>query len=350
MRNIDKICTYESEKIKKVIEIIDRGKLGIAVVIDKNKKLLGIVTDVDIRRGILKGISLEASVRKVMNSDPKKILEGRDKSEIISLMKKYNIRQVPVVNKLNQVIGLELLNDYLGEVKHSNFVIIMAGGRGKRLRPLTKETPKPMLILKDKPILENILESFKNYGFCNFIITINYQHKKIFDYFKHGEKWSVNIQYLKEKKQLGTAGALSMLNKKDFKEPFFVVNSDLLTSVNFEHMLEYHKSHNCIATIGIKEYPIEIPYGIIRVNNELLEDVDEKPMVKFYINAGIYIFAPEILSFIKNKGYMDMTEFIESIKDKGLKVVCFPIHEYWLDIGHFDNYIKAKKDFKRYFR
>lgn len=347
MRSISGITIQENTTVRKILEAIDKGKLGIVLVVSKNRKLSGIITDVDVRKSLLRGAGLHSPAGSIMNKRPIKVSEGTPAEEILSLMKKYNVRQLPVVNRLNEPVGLELLNDYFGKPQYDNTVVIMAGGSGKRLYPLTKDTPKPMLTVGDKPILENTIEMFKRHGFSDFVISVTNRQKKIKEFFKNGEKWGVKIAYLTEKRQLGTAGALSLLDRKSIKKPFFVANSDLLTSINLEHMLEYHLKHRSVATVGIKDYTVDIPYGIVKLKASRLDSFEEKPSTQYYINAGIYVFNPQVLRCLKKNTAIDMVSFIELLKKRGFTIACFPIHEYWLDIGQFDNYRKANKDYRR---
>ncbi|MCK4809398.1 MAG: nucleotidyltransferase family protein [Candidatus Omnitrophica bacterium] len=350
MRSVENICVSDRVTIKKAVEFIDKGKLGIVLVIDKQGRLSGIITDVDVRKGILKGVSFSSPVKNIMNKKSITVLEGTGREDILSMMKQHNIRQIPVLNEKGQVEGIEIINDYFKQETYPNDVVIMAGGLGKRLHPLTKNIPKSMLTIGDKPLLENMLETFKAQGFINFIITISYKKETIKKYFGNGKKWGVNIRYLVENKPLGTAGALSLFDKRTMKHPFLVVNSDLLTAVNFSHMLDYHNNHKDMVTVGIKDYIVDIPYGIIKLKGSSLEHFEEKPSYQVYINAGVYVFNPEVLKYVKRNEPLLMTDFIETVKNKGGNVGCFPIHEYWMDIGHIDNYKKAKKDFRKVFK
>lgn len=351
MRKIDHIIIDQRASIKEVVKRIDSGKLGIALIVDRTRNLKGIVTDVDIRKGILRGIPLHKEVCQIMNTQPITVVEGAAEAEILALMKTHNVRQIPVVDTRGHAVGLEFMGDYFRQVsRRDNYVIIMAGGLGKRLYPLTKVTPKPMLLVGNKPILENILLSFTHYGFSRFVFSINDTQKSIQQYFGDGKKWGVDISYVMEKKPLGTAGALSLIKKSSLKKPFFVANADLLTSVNFGHMLDYHLKHEYTVTVGIKDYGVDIPYGIVKLKEGFLDSFEEKPTAQFYINAGVYVLSPGITAFLKENESLDMTVFLESLKKRGVPIACFPIHEYWLDIGQMENYKKAQKDFGKVFK
>ena len=348
MRKVDKIIISSDIAINEAIKIIDKGRLGIALIADYDRRLKGIITDVDVRRGILKGVSLDASAEKIMNRKPIVAFEDASQEEIIDLMKQYHIRQIPVIDRNKKIKGLEIINDYFHKTTYSNKVVIMAGGIGKRLYPLTKDIPKPLLPIGGRPILENLIISFREQGFRNFIIALSYKKEQIKRYFKNGAHLEVNIEYCIEKQPLGTAGAIALLKNYSIKEAFFVVNADLVTSVNFEVMLDYHNRHNDIATVGIKEYSINIPYGVVNLKDSVLLGFEEKPSRSFYVNAGIYIFEPKILRMVSKVKSLDMISLLERLRKK-FNVRCFPIREYWLDVGHYENYRKAKRDFKEVF-
>ena len=259
----------------------------------------------------------------------------------IALSKK--IYQIPVVDKNKKLIGIHILDQLIKINNKSNKVVIMAGGKGMRLRPLTKNIPKPMLKVGNKPILQTIVEKFKESGYENFIICVNYKSKIIKDYFGDGKRFGVKINYIQEKKRMGTAGALSFLRKKP-KDPFFVINGDLLTNLDFEKMLDYHTKHNSRATMGIREYNIDSPYGEVKLINEKISSIEEKPKHKFFVNAGVYILDPKCINLIPKKFY-DMPSLFKKIIAKNYKTISFPLGEYWLDIGRVNDYKKANLDY-----
>ena len=348
MKQIDNILLSENDSIKKALEIIDRGALKIALIVDNNKKLLGTVTDGDIRRGLLKGVSLEDQVSLVMHKNPfvAKMSESRDLILKKALEKK--IYQIPIVDENGIVIGIEVIEELIKPKEKNNKVILMVGGLGTRLRPLTEKVPKPLLKVGDKPILETIIENFKKYGFVNFILTINYKGEMIKDYFKDGSKFGVNIEYVEEKKRMGTAGSLSLLKERP-KEPFFVMNGDLLTTLNYEHFLDYHISNNSIATMAVKEYEIQVPFGVVNLEDNRIVSIEEKPIHKFFVNAGIYVLSPECLDYIPKDEYFDMPSLFKKLIEDNKKTVSFPIREYWMDIGRLEEYERANREYWNYF-
>jgi NDP-sugar pyrophosphorylase family protein len=219
----------------------------------------------------------------------------------------------------------------------------MAGGLGERLRPLTDSCPKPMLHVGGKPILENILESFIDQGFCNFFISVNYMAEAIIDYFGDGSCWGVSINYLREDKRLGTAGALSLLPSTP-EEPFFVMNGDLLTKIRFDSMLQFHKEHKAAATMAVREYDFQVPYGVVKMNGAQIQSIDEKPIHKFFVSAGIYLLAPEVMAHVPNGQHLDMPNLFEQTSSAGGVATAFPLREYWIDIGRLEEFEKAQNE------
>jgi len=334
--------------IKKTLYIIDEGAIKLAIVVDKENKLLGTISDGDIRRAILNGFSLDDKIENIYNINPFVIEKNYNKEEIIKLCTQKKIYQIPIVDENKKVIDILLLDELLKEKEYPNKVVLMVGGLGTRLRPLTEETPKPLLKVGGKPILETIIENFKKYGFKNFVFCVNYKAHMIEEYFKNGKKFGVNIEYVYEKERMGTAGALSLLNKIP-KEPFFVMNGDLLTNINFENMLQFHLEHNAIATMGVREYEYQVPFGVVNVKNEKILSIDEKPIHKFFVNAGIYILNPKAIDFIPKNKFFDMPTLFEKLIEQNKNTVSFPIREYWLDIGRIEQFEQAQVEYKKVF-
>lgn len=223
----------------------------------------------------------------------------------------------------------------------------MVGGIGERLRPLTENTPKPMLQVGNRPILHTIVEKFSNCGFADIVMCVNYKSKIIQDYFGDGKKFGVNIEYIQEDQKMGTAGALSLLKDK-LNEPFFVMNGDLLTTLDFEKMLDFHLDNNSKATMCVRQYKFEIPFGVVSLNNENIVSLEEKPIHNFFVNAGIYVLDSECLELIPNKFY-NMTSLFEKMVSNGKKTISFPMKEYWIDIGRLIDYEKANSEYHSIF-
>jgi dTDP-glucose pyrophosphorylase len=342
--NWKEVAVHPEVSIRKVIDIIDRSGAQIALVTNADNKLLGTVTDGDIRRGILRGVDLDASIDKIYNSHPVTANEFTDSQTIVKIMKTKFVRQLPILDEKGRVIHLKLLKDIPLQIERPNTVIIMAGGQGRRLRPLTDGCPKPMLKIDGKPILEIILKSLERQGFKKVYISINYKGKMISDYFGDGSNLGLRLDYLHEHKKLGTAGSLSLL--KDLpSSPLLVLNGDLLTKVNFIHMIDFHLEHNSLATMGVIEYGFQVPYGVIELKEHFLVNLDEKPFQKFFVNAGIYVLQPSVLSFIPTNQKYDMTQLFHFLIQQQGKITAFPIREFWLDIGNMEDFERASREF-----
>ena len=328
--------------IKETIQVIDKSSLQIALVVDYKDRLLGTVTDGDIRRGLLKGVNLDESVKRIYYVSPLTASIDDDFETMQKIMRDQSINHLPVVDHDGRVVRLHTLQNILEKKKIKNAVVLMAGGLGTRLRPMTESCPKPLLKVGGSPVLETILEGFISHGFERFFISVNYKAEMIEDYFGDGSKWDVKIEYLREAKRLGTAGSIKLLPEKP-KLPFIVMNGDLLTKVNFRHLLEFHTNNNKLgnawATMCVREYNMQIPYGVIQLQGNRLVKLDEKPVHRFFVNGGIYAFQPDVLDLIPKDTYYDMTDLFESMVEKDYKSVIFQIREYWMDIGH-------KRDFE----
>ncbi|MBY3619233.1 CBS domain-containing protein [Acinetobacter sp. CUI P1] len=334
--------------ILRVMEIIDKSSLQFAVVIDEENRLLGTVTDGDIRRGILRGYPLDTTIEQVMNNNPVFERHGKRISYYKELIKEKKLKQLPIVNGKKQVENILFAEDILKFLQKDNIVILMAGGMGTRLRPLTDDIPKPMLKVGGKPILETIIESFKSFGFTNFMLSVNYKKEVIENYFQDGTHFGVHIQYIEEGKRLGTAGALSLLSHQP-DLPFFVMNSDLLTKINYEQLLDFHKESSSMATMCVREYEYQIPYGVIETEQHRLLSIVEKPNHKSFVNAGIYVLNPEILQYVPEGEFYDMPDLFKKLITMNKEVSAFPLREYWLDIGQAADYDKANGDYKGIF-
>ncbi|NLI91354.1 MAG: CBS domain-containing protein [Peptococcaceae bacterium] len=335
--------------IAKAIEIIDNSGLQIALVVNEDGQLLGTVTDGDIRRAILKQISLEEPVTRAMNSVPACIRHDQSREAAILLMKSKKVHQIPVLDENKRVVGLEIADDLLTAPPRENWVILMAGGLGQRLRPLTENCPKPLLKIGHKPILETILESFIEQGFRHFYVSVNYKAEMIMKHFGNGSRWGVEIKYLEENKPLGTAGALGTLPHKP-ELPFLVMNGDILTKVNFGKLLDFHHKNLFEATICVKENTSQIPYGVVTVRKNLLLKIEEKPQLRFFINGGLYVFNPGVLDYLPGGSCQDIPDFLQTLLKEGKDIGAFPIREYWIDIGRHHDYEKANYDFGKVFQ
>ena len=348
--NINKIKLIPTSTIKEALQIIDAGAVKFAVVVKDNNFLLGTITDGDIRRAILDGKGLEESIETVYFKTPTTVTVSSIKEEIINICTSKKIYQIPVVDEEGRVVDIKILDELLKPKKHKNRVLLMVGGLGTRLRPLTDKTPKPMLPVGGKPILQTIVEKFASYGFVNIVMCIGYKSHIIQDFFEDGSRFGVNIEYILEKKRMGTAGALSLLSEEQKpKEPFFVMNGDLLTNVNFENMLEFHLQHEAKASMCVREYDFQVPYGVVNIEDGQIKSIEEKPTHSFFVSAGIYMLDASTLEMIPKDEFYDMPTLFDEMIKREEKTVSFPIREYWLDIGRMDEYEKANREYHEVF-
>ena len=338
-----KCITSEDGDIRKAISTIEKGGLRIALIIDKDKKLVGTICDGDIRRGLLKGFTLDSPLSNIVKRNYHKAGPNVSKKEVSKIMKENSISQIPIVTNDNQLIGLEISQDLIPDSSNflnPNYALLMAGGKGTRLQPLTNNCPKPLLPINGKPILEIILEQCINSGIRNFYISVHYLAEKIIKYFGDGSKWNVNIEYLSENIPLGTAGALKLLPNK-IKDPIVLINGDVLTKINFHEILKYHTENNADITICAREHKLSSPYGVIEVQGIKFKSMIEKPSFRQLVNAGVYIINPNLIKQIKTNQYIDMPEFIEGTKNRNKNIIVYPVHEYWIDIGKPESLNKA---------
>jgi len=334
--------------IVKAIEKIDQAGLQVALVVNEQGQLLGTVTDGDIRRAILKHQPLDDAVIKAMNPEPCYIYDSQPRESAILLMKNRKVRQIPVLDQYHRVVGLELADELLDPPGRDNWVLLMAGGLGKRLKPLTDYCPKPMLKIGGKPILETILESFITQGFKNFYIAVHYKAEMIMDHFGDGSDRGVEIRYLHEPEPLGTAGSLGLLPGKP-PGPLLLMNGDLLTNVNYLQLLDYHNKNATDATLCIKEQYSHIPYGVVTIKGNRLQQIEEKPVQHLFVSAGLYVLNPELLNNIPDHTYYDMPDLFQTLLSSGREIAVFPIREYWTDIGRIDDFKKANHEFSEVF-
>jgi len=339
------ILNYK-EDMKSAINNLENGKSRIALVVDDKDKLIGTITDGDIRRAILANLPMDSKLKEFMKDQPVCIDSEKNKDDILRLMREKDILQVPILDKNKKVVGLETLNHLLEGKKIDNPVFIMAGGFGTRLAPLTDETPKPLLKIGSKPILERILLKFIDAGFHKFYISTHFMADKIKEYFNDGSDWNISIKYIHEDQPLGTGGSLGLLPKSEIDLPLVMMNGDLLSEVNFVELLRYHYEKKGMVTMCVSQYELQIPYGVVVKDEHKFIKIDEKPSKKFFINAGIYVVDPSVVSGVDGSSYLDMPTLLNEISLKNLPVNIFPIHEYWLDVGQLSDFNKAKEDVK----
>lgn len=348
MKTIDNIKLKITATIKDAWKVIDSGAMQIALIVDDDDMLVGTLTDGDIRRGFLNGLNMDSSIETVVFRAPIIASVGESKEDIVKKATLKKIHQIPVVDDNGVVIGLHLLDELsLPQIK-PNRVILMVGGLGTRLRPLTNDTPKPMLHVGEKPILQTIVEGFVKYGYVNITMCVNYKSHIIQDYFGDGSGFGANIEYILEESRMGTAGALTLLKEKPL-ESFFVMNGDLLTNVNFESLNDYHIYNSAMATMCVREYDFQVPYGVVKMDGNNILSIQEKPVHSFYASAGIYMLSPEAIDYIPQNQFYDMPTLFQSLIRAKRKTISFPLKEYWLDIGRIDEYKKANDEYDEVF-
>lgn len=332
-----------SATVRDTIVAISANRRQVALVLDAEDHLLGVVTDGDVRRGILAGLTLESPVSGIMNAAPKFASLGDSNSQIVDGMNRFAIHHMPIVDGDGRVVSVFTMEDLLHPPEATTPVVLMAGGRGQRLYPLTKDVPKPMLRIGGVPLLEIILRKLGSQGFVNVYISVNYLAEIIMEHVGDGAALGLNVKYIHEDKPLGTAGALAEL-RGQVSEPFIVMNSDLLTQVNLREMLSFHSKHGAKATIGVREYFFEIPYGVVNLEGSVVESMVEKPMHRSLVNAGIYTLDPMALDALKLGQYMDMPTLLANLMGDGHEVGAFPIHESWLDVGRPEDLNRARSE------
>jgi dTDP-glucose pyrophosphorylase len=335
------ILLKPKNSLEKSIKILHDGGHRIALVVNEQNKLIGTLTDGDVRRALIGHYSMQGAIEGVMNPNPVTAKITDSKEQILSLMNDLEILHMPITDDNDAICGLETLNTLTEKKSYDNPVLIMAGGFGTRLQPLTNNTPKPLLNVGNRPILETIIDQFISQGFHNFFISTHYKSEQIRDYFNN--KKGARIKYIHEDTPLGTAGSLGLLPDNLPKLPIIMINGDLLTKVDFEHLLDFHNNNDADATMCVREYDFQVPYGVVNIKGFRIEKIKEKPIHKFFVNAGIYILNKNIINKVDGKSRIDITDLLETELNNG-RVNAFPIHEYWLDIGRMEEFEKANKD------
>ena len=341
-----KILVKPDFSLKAALKQIDKGALQVLIVVDEEDRILGIITDGDMRRAIIKDLNFETPIQEIMTKNPIVISYKSNKEEALQLMKKYEIRHIPVIDEKNKIIDIFLWKDFLknGDVAcaiKNVPVMIMAGGKGKRLDPFTKILPKPLIPIDEKPVIEVIMDNFKRYGFSKFIIALNYKAEMIKMYFAENPN-NYQIEYIQEEDFLGTIGALSLIKEK-LGGTFIVSNCDVIIDANYDDLLSYHKQNNNQITILGVSRNINIPYGILNMKNERADfaEIIEKPDYHFIVNSGVYVLEPEVIDLIPINQPIDMPDLLVLVKKKGFKIQVYPVNCSWFDIGEWGEYKRA---------
>lgn len=340
------------QSIRVAMNCIDRGSCGIALVVDLERRLLGTITDGDVRRAVLAGTDLESPisvilVKKISTQYPTPVTARpeADRKALMALMHEHVLRQLPILDDDGRVVDLVMMDDLIPTQDLQLQAVIMAGGLGTRLRPLTADLPKPMLSVGGKPLMELVIEQLRQVGIRRVNVTTHYKPEKISDHFGDGSAYGVELNYVNEDKPLGTGGALGLMDAPT--EPMLVINGDILTQVDFRAMLAYHQENKADMTVAVRQYDIKVPYGVIECEGSRVCTLKEKPQMHFLVNAGVYLLEPSVYEFIPNGEHFNMTDLIQWLLDSDRIVVSFPIIEYWLDIGQLADYEQAQNDMKQ---
>lgn len=346
---IGQICIDSKRSIRDAVALMTQKRIGIALVTDQARKLQGTITDGDVRRAVLKNINLDASVSVLLDQKKGSKFEkpivaqvGQTPATYAEILTMHRIFFLPLVNEEDRIAGLVALSDLMPEEPSPVQAVVMAGGKGTRLYPLTQDTPKPMLPVGDRPLLEHTIVQLRDAGIQQVNVTTHYKADKITQHFGDGSAFGVQLNYVSEDRPLGTAGALGLIDKSD--APLLVVNGDILTGIDFRAFLAYHQEHQADLTVAVRQYDVEVPYGVVACEGANVVGVEEKPVLKFFVNAGIYMLQPSVRQYIPNGDHFDMTQLVQRLLDAGRSVVSFPIREYWLDIGQPEDYERAQAD------
>ena len=347
--NFRNLYVAEPTTLREVMQLIDRGSLGIAIEVDAQERFLRTITDGDLRRAILEGHNLNATLSELPQRKKPSVTapSGTPRSEQLTIMLRETIRHLPLLNNDGTLADLALAEELVPAPMPLQ-AVIMAGGFGTRLRPLTDNTPKPMLQIGGRPLMERTIENFQRAGIHRINVTTHYLPEKITQHFGNGERFGVELNYVAEDEPLGTAGALRLIS--DVDAPLLVINGDILTDVDFRALAKFHQENNAAMTVAVRQYDVEVPYGVIEADGGIVRGLREKPSFNFLVNAGIYLLEPSVRRHIPDGTRYDMTDLIDALLQNNETVVGFPITEYWLDIGKHDDFQQAQKDINRYRR
>lgn len=346
--DLETLCIDPRRTVSEAVKHMDRSRLGIVLLIDEERHLVGTITDGDVRRAILANVDLSAPVNTLLRNKapryarPITALADVDRNVYLQLLQDNKILHLPILDEKQCVVGLVTLDEFLPNSVLPLQAVIMAGGAGTRLRPLTDDTPKPMLPVGDRPLMEIMVEQLRASGIRRVNVTTHHKRQVITEHFGDGHEFGVEMNYVTEDRPLGTAGSLGLLDAP--KETLLVINGDILTELDFRVMLAYHREHRAMLTVAVSRYDVQVPYGIIECSGATVRALTEKPQFGFFVNAGIYLLEPEVHAHIPPGEHCDMTDMIQRLLDKGFPVVAFPIREYWLDIGKVADYEKAQRD------
>lgn len=342
-KNWKEIAIAPAAPLRDALGVIDAGALRLALVVDEAGLLLGTLSDGDVRRALIHGLALTEPVSQAMNRQPRTVHTSVSREEVFAIMDQHDLLVIPVVEDDGRMVGLVSHKELLHSIRKDNWVFLMAGGYGTRLRPLTDQCPKPMLRIGGKPLLEVILENYIAAGFHKFYISVHYMADAIKGHFGDGSRWNATIRYVEEEKPLGTAGSLGLLPTVE-ERPLLMMNGDVLTKVDIGQLLRFHEENGSDLTMCVREYDFTVPYGVVETSGRHVTAITEKPVHRFFVNAGIYILSPQVVAEVGKETKLDMTDLAEKLVGDGRDVSVFPIHEYWLDIGRPDDFVRAQQE------
>jgi dTDP-glucose pyrophosphorylase len=330
-----------SANLQQAIRNLDDTGLQIVLVVSAENVLLGTVTDGDIRRGLLRGLDLSSGVEAIMYREPLVVPPALGRDIVLQLMQANRFHQLPVIDEGRHVVGLHVWDELLVPSQRPNLMVIMAGGQGTRLRPHTEKCPKPLLKVSGKPMLEHIVERARVEGFRNFVLAIHYLGEMIEDYFGDGSRWQVKIDYLREQMPLGTAGAIGLLNPRP-TAPILVTNGDVLTDIRYDELLDFHCRHSATATMAVRQHEWQNPFGVIHIKGLDIVGFEEKPVARSHINAGVYVLEPRALDALNAGEHCDMPTLFSRLQERAGRIIVYPMHEPWLDVGRADDLERAQ--------
>jgi dTDP-glucose pyrophosphorylase/CBS domain-containing protein len=342
LQRLENVVISPTASIADAIAALDKAGTGALVLCTNDRILCGLLTDGDIRRAVLQGKSMLDACITIASRKPVVATRSIPAGEALHLMNQHDINHLPVVDTKNRVVDFLLHKDLVADRRMDLSAVIMAGGYGKRLLPLTESVPKPMLPVGDRPLLELTIQQLRRSGIRDVNVTTHYLSESIVNHFGDGEGFGVRLNYLQEDHPMGTAGGLKQMKRAD--GPFLVINGDILTEVPFQEMLAYHRKHGAILTVGVRKYDMQVPFGVVKCEDVRITNLQEKPSFSFFINAGTYLLEPSACDYIPEGRPFDMTDLMQKLLEAGQPVIGFPIIEYWLDIGKQEDYQKARED------
>ncbi len=343
---VENVTLREHSTLREVLAYIEAGGIQLAVVVDADGRLIGAATDGDVRRAMLAGADLDSAAANWINRSPLTVLQGSSDQEILERMKQGGIHQIIVVDAERRVVDLKYLDQLIRAPDRPNPVVLMVGGLGTRLGELTRNVPKPMLPVGGRPMLEIIIEGFVQQGFRDIKLAVNFGSHVIEDHFGDGLRHGCRIEYLRESKRMGTAGGLSLLSEIS-EHPTIVSNGDLLLRLDYQTLVQHHEATGSAATMAVREFTYQVPYGVIQTQDGLIVELEEKPVQRHMISGGLYVLSPDAVRRVPQDSFYDITTLFGELASLGERASVFPIDGYWLDIGRSTDYEQAQIDYPR---